>query len=158
MHETTVQPAYRITYLGSTDLYDVYDVVIYPRLVSDVQAQASYKRRVQRDLEEAKLNRRKIWGAVDLSRLSLPQLVTLAYRVTLPFIRQPMVFKIYSVGNVRYEDENTRTLDWLLRQTFRMALMPNREAALPPRFVVTQRAERAVAPTSAGTQYDDRLL
>lgn len=157
MPETIVQPAYRITYLGSTDLYDVYDVVIYPALVSDAQAQAVYKQQVMRNLEEAKLNRRKVWGAVDLGRLNLHQLITLAYRTTLPFIRQPMVFKVYGVGNLRYDDEGTKMLDWLLRQTFRMAVMPSREAALPPRFVVTL-AESDVAYPSAGTQYDDSAL
>lgn len=149
MPETIVESAYRITYLGSTDVYDVYDVVIYPELVSDAQAQATYKRQVMRNLEEAKLNRRKVWGAVDLSRLNLPQLITLAYRTTLPFIRQPMVFKVYGVGNMRYEDEGIKTLDWLLRQTFRMAVMPSREAALPPRF------SESAAHAAAGTQYDD---
>jgi hypothetical protein len=127
-----------VTYLGSNDLYDVYDVVIYPALVSDVQAQTEYKRHVMRNLDEARLNRRKVWGAVDLSRLNITQLITLAYRVTLPFIRQPMVFKVYGVGPLPDQDESARTLDWLLRQTFRMALMPNRAAALPPRFVVTE--------------------
>lgn len=142
MPETVRQPAYSLTYLGSTALYDVYDVVIYPLLVNDSAAQNAYKQQVRRNLDEARLNRRKVWGAVDLSRLNVTQLITLAYRITLPFIRQPMVFKVYGVAVLpENNDERTKTLDWLLRQTFRMAIMPNREAALPPHFVVNEQVE-----------------
>lgn len=150
MPASIAHPAYSLTYLGSNDLYDVYDVVIYPELVINVSAQAEYKQHVMRNLEDAKQNRRKIWGAVDLSRLNLSQLITLAYRVTLPFIRQPMIFKVYGVGNLPDQDEGMRTLDWLLRQTFRMAVMPNRAAALPPRFVITEPVDE-VPGASAGT-------
>ena len=135
MIEAAQAPTYTINFLGSTDLYDVYDVVIYPALLSDRAAQTRYKQHVQNNLTRAQQHRRSIWGAVDLSRLSLPQLIVLAYRLTLPFIRQPMIFKVYGVGVLPEQDESTKMLDWLMRHTFRMAVVANRAAALPPRFV-----------------------
>jgi hypothetical protein len=128
-------PTYTITFLGSSELYDVYDVVIYPDLLRDADAQARYKQQVQENLARAKAERRKVWGAVDLSRLSLGQLVSLTYKTVLPFIREPMVFKVYGTDKQSLEDEEVRTLDWLVRHSFKMAIVKSRVAALPPNFV-----------------------
>lgn len=128
-------PTYTITFLGSNDLYDVYDVVIYPDLLRDGDAQARYMQEVQENLQRAKAERRKVWGAVDLSRLSIGQLVSLTYKTVLPFIRKPMVFKVYGTNKQPLEDEEVRTLDWLVRHSFKMAIVQGRDAALPPNFV-----------------------
>lgn len=134
MADDLAQPTYRMTYLGSTEVYDVYDVVIYPGLVNNPAALAHYKRDVYGNLERAKAQRRKVWGAVDLSRLGPGMLIALAYRTVLPFIREPMVFKVYGTREVSIPDENTRTLSWLMHNTFKMGVKPDRQAALPPGF------------------------
>lgn len=139
MSDLAVPDAYRITFLGSTELYDVYDVVIYPGLVRNADALLLYKQGVFGNLERAKLQRRKVWGAVDLSRLNTGQLITLAYRTVLPFIREPMIFKVYGIMPLTALDESTKTLNWLMQHTFKMGIMPSRDAALPPGFVVEDR-------------------
>jgi hypothetical protein len=127
---------YTITWLGSTDLYDVYDVVIDPALIRDGPALARYREQVSANLERARQAQRKVWGAVDLSRFSVPQLIALAYKAVLPFIREPMIFKVYGTRQVNGLDENTRTLSWLMMNKFKMVVVDSRADALPSGFVV----------------------
>ncbi len=125
---------FQIDYLGSTELHDVYHVVIYPDLVNDPQAQARYKQQVVRSITQAKINGRNVWVIVDLGHVTTYQLLQLAYRIGLPFMREPLTIKAYGFSKIVIEDSATKSLDWLMHHTFRIALVPDREAALPPGF------------------------
>jgi hypothetical protein len=125
---------FQIDYLGSTDLHDVYHVAIYPDLVNDLEAQARYKQQVIQSITQARIKGHNVWVIVDLGHVTPYQLLQLAYRIGLPFMREPLTIKAYGISTIVVEDSATKSLDWLMRHTFRMALVPDREAALPPEF------------------------
>ena len=134
MSDTTPPSVFEITYLGSTELHDVYHVAIYPGLVGDLEAQHEYKQQVIGALTQAKNSQRNIWVVVDLSHLTTGQFVNLSYRIGLPFMREPMTVKAYGMGHLVVHDAATKSLDWLIRHTFRMEMVANRKAGLPPGF------------------------
>ncbi|HEX6287986.1 MAG TPA: hypothetical protein VFZ66_02295 [Herpetosiphonaceae bacterium] len=136
MSDTTLQPVFQIDYLGHTELHDVYHVVIYPPLASSVEAQAQYKQRVLQGIAQARSHGRNIWVAVDLSHITTPQLVQVAYRVGLPFMREPLTIKVYGIEGIVIKDAATKSLDWLMRHTFKIEFVADRMAALPPGFVI----------------------
>jgi hypothetical protein len=130
-------PSYSMHYLGSTDAYDVYDVIIYPSLLDSHIVQNEYKQELRANLEQAKRNNRRVWNAVHLSRMSMKEMVSLTYRIVLPFLREPLQFKVYDVSDVTIGDEQTRMLDRLVRSTFQMTTVATRDEALPPGFKPT---------------------
>ena len=129
--------AYTITFLGSTAHYEVYEVVLYPALLNNEDALAAYKQQLTKNLVRIKTTGRKGWGVIDVSRLSVGQIISLTYRLALPFVRAPMVVKSY--GRDPFDEtafsEDTRLMVHIFRIAFRYALLPSREAALPPDFV-----------------------
>ncbi len=129
--------AFAIRLAGSMPAYDVYDVVLYPQLVSDRAAQEAYKMLVRTNVSHARAAGRKAWAAVDLSHLQLNQMISLVYRIVLPFVRTPMIAKVYGSGPVRETelDDNMSMVAHVLRSAFRYALVDDRAAALPPGFV-----------------------
>lgn len=132
MSDTSPPPVYEITYLGNTELHDVYHVAIYPALVGNLEAQSQYKQQAVQALKQAKSNWRNIWVAVDLGHVTTAQLINLSYRIGLPFMHEPMTIKAYGIGNIVIHDAATKSLDWLMRHTFKMEMVATREAALPP--------------------------
>ncbi|MBV9787094.1 MAG: hypothetical protein JOZ51_02895 [Chloroflexi bacterium] len=135
MSDTTPPSVYEITYLGSTELHDVYHVAIYPGLVGNLEAQHQYKQQVVEALTQAKNNQRNVWVVVDLGHLTTGQFINLSYRIGLPFMRESMTVKAYGMGYLVVHDTATKSLDWLMRHTFRMEMVANRKAGLPPGFV-----------------------
>lgn len=135
MSDTSPTPIFEITYLGNTELHDVYHVAIYPTLVGNLEAQNQYKRQVAHALAQAKSSQRNIWVAVDLRHITVAQLINLSYHIGLPFMREPMTIKAYGMGHVVVKDTATKSLDWLIRHTFKMEMVATREAALPPDLV-----------------------
>lgn len=134
MSDTTPPSVYEITYLGSTELHDVYHVAIYPGLVGNLEAQRQYKQHVTEALTQAKNSQRNIWVVVDLGHITTGQFVNLSYRIGLPFMREPMTVKAYGMGHIEVKDAATKSLDWLIRHTFKIEMVANRKAGLPPEF------------------------
>lgn len=132
MSDTSPSPTFEITYLGNTELHDVYHVAIYPALVGNLEAQNQYKQQVFHALAQARSSQRNIWVAVDLRHITVAQLINLSYRIGLPFMREPMTIKAYGMGHIVVKDAATKSLDWLIRHTFKMEMVATREAALPP--------------------------
>ncbi|HEY0739533.1 MAG TPA: hypothetical protein VGD69_31705 [Herpetosiphonaceae bacterium] len=134
MSDTSSTPMFEITYLGNTELHDVYHVAIYPALVGNLEAQSQYKQQVAHMLAQAKSNRRNIWVAVDFRHITVAHMINLSYRIALPFMHEPMTVKAYGMGHIEVKDAATKSLDWLIRHTFKIEMVANREAALPPEF------------------------
>ena len=129
--------AYTMTFLGSTDRYDVSDLVLYPGIIEDAQAIAACKAQLFDNVYRAKANGRKMWIMVDLSQLTAQQRIGIAYRFVLPFVRTPMIAKTYGVTPLTAPeaDKDWGILQQIMRVAFRHAVMPSRAAALPPGFV-----------------------
>jgi hypothetical protein len=130
--DTSLPPVFQIDYLGSTELHDVYHVVVYPALVNNHEAQARYKQHVTYTIAQAKSKWHNVWVIVDLSYVTTYELLHLAYRIGLPFMREPLTIKAYGIDAIVVVDAATKSLDWLMRHTFKIEIVTNREAALPP--------------------------
>ena len=129
--------AYSFVFLGSTDRYDVYEMVFYPALLENEHAIMAYKNQLSQLLVRAKAADHKAWMVVDLSQLLPKHMLGVTYRLALPFIRSPLVAKTYGmhpdVDPALQQDVGL--LRQITRISFGHAVVANREAALPLGFM-----------------------
>lgn len=128
---------YVMVYLGSTTQYDVYHIVLYPGVLKNEQAVAAFKQQATQLLAHAKAGRRKAWVAANLSHLTYQQMISIVYRLLMPFIRNPPILKTYGIARLADEsvDKDIGVLHQIMRIAFRHELATSREEAFPPDFV-----------------------
>ena len=139
--------AYSFVFLGSTDRYDVYEMVFYPALLENEHAIMAYKNELSQLLVRAKAADHKAWMVVDLSQLLPKHMLGVTYRLALPFIRSPLIAKTYgtTVLDDAILDKNMSLLSHIMRISFRHAVVANRKAALPPNFVPLNDGDKTAA-------------
>lgn len=145
-------PTVSVEFLGATARYVVYRVVFATAFASDLPDQQRYQAHVDALLAQATGTGRRVWLAIDPSRLRPADNLRLLYRFVLPNLRKPVTVRVYNVEHAAsYEpDVELSVMLRLVRtvQRFTPGTLTF-QAALPPGFAPQRdRAASGSEPTS----------
>lgn len=134
-------PTVSVEYLGSNAQYDVYRVVFGALFATIAQDQHQYQTHVDALLDQAHGTNRRVWLALDSSRLRKRDTLRLLYRFAIPNLSKPITIRPYNV-----DDDPTDELDQefsTMIQLIRLAQRSTSSAktfqdALPPGFAPQQ--------------------
>lgn len=145
-----ITPTVSVEFLGTTARYAVYRVVFATAFANDLPDQQRYQAHVDALLAEATGAGRRVWLAIDPSRLRPADHLRLLYRFVLPNLRKPVTVRVYNVEHAQtYEpDLELGAMLRLIRtvQRFTPGTLTF-QAALPPGFVPQHGAASGSEPT-----------
>lgn len=144
-------PTVSVEFLGATARYAVYRVVFAAAFASDLLDHQRYQAHVDALLAQASGTGRRVWLAIDPSRLRPADNLRLLYRFVLPNLRKPVTVRVYNVAPAR-SDEPDVELSVMLRlvrtvQRFTPGTLTF-QAALPPGFVPQRGTVSGSEPSS----------
>ena len=133
-----ITPTMSVEFLGSTDRYDVYRVVFETSFGADTAGQQQYQAHVDALLAQAKAAGRRVWLALDPSRLPKLDSLRLLYQFVIPNINKPVTVRAYNVDHETDHEPNREfaTMLLLIRSVMRFKPWSRTfQGALPPGFV-----------------------
>jgi hypothetical protein len=148
-------PTVWVTFLGSTQRYDVYRVVFAAGFASDGAAQQQYQLHIDARLIQAKAAGRRVWLALDPSRLRKTDALRLLYRFAVPNLTKPITVRAYNVQHdIDLEpDREFATMLLLIRSAMRFKpWSATFQAALPPGFVASTKEASPGDQTDRGSE------
>lgn len=145
-----ITPTVSVEFLGTTARYAVYRVVFAAAFANDHADHERYQAYVDVLLVQAAAAGRRVWLAIDPSRLRPADNLRLLYRFVLPNLRKPVTVRVYNVAPAQtYEpDVELGVMLRLVRtvQRFTPGTL-TLQAALPPGFVPQRSAASDSEPT-----------
>lgn len=150
MLDDLITPTVSVEFLGTTARYAVYRVVFAAAFASNRLDHERYQAYVDALLVQSAAANRRVWLAIDPSRLRPGDQLGLLYRFVLPNLRKPVTVRVYNVTPAQnYEpDQELSAMLRLVRAVQRFT--PGTftfQAALPPGFVPQHGAASDSGPT-----------
>jgi hypothetical protein len=132
-----ITPTVSVELLGSTPRYAVYRVVFATAFARDVPDQQRYQAHIDALLEHATQAHRRVWLAIDPSRLRPMDNLRLLYRFALPNLKKPVTVRVYNVESSQgFEpDVELGAMLRLVGAVQHFTPGSSFQAALPPGFV-----------------------
>ena len=148
------QIAYRITLLGFTSTYIVIHVVLCARLAEDAAMQQAHNAELTAYVTPARAARRKLWMAIDISRLTADHSMRLFYLTVLPLAHLPIISKGFGKpqSSVFANQREAQAAHRLMSVRFQHELVADLAAALPPEPVAAYDLTTLVWPARSPVQ------